>query len=135
MIGRDFPGSACADFRKATVKQRSAGNSYSFMNRQEEMMGNITKKDLVEKISDRTGLTQVDTKIVVESFLDSVASALQQGTNIEIRGFGRFKVKKKRARTARNPRTNQYIQVDEGFKPVFEASKELRNKVNTAAGF
>lgn len=96
-------------------------------------MSNVTKKDLVEKISERTGLTQVDTKIVVESFLDSVSKALQDGTNIEIRGFGRFKVKKKRARTARNPRTNQYIEVGEGFKPVFEASKELRNKINEAA--
>lgn len=103
-------------------------------NLREDTMSNVTKKDLVEKISERTGLTQVDTKIVVESFLDSVAGALQEGTNIEIRGFGRFKVKKKRARTARNPRTNQYIQVQEGFKPVFEASKELRNKVNAAAG-
>ena len=97
-------------------------------------MGNITKKDLVEKISERTGLTQVDTKIVVECFLDSMSKALQEGTNIEIRGFGRFKVKKKRARTARNPRTNQYIQVEAGYKPVFEASKELRNRVNAAAG-
>lgn len=97
-------------------------------------MGNITKKDLVEKISDRTGLTQVDTKIVVESFLDSVSKALQEGSNIEIRGFGRFKVKQKRARTARNPRTNEYIDVAAGYKPVFEASKELRTKVNAAAG-
>jgi len=96
-------------------------------------MGNITKKDLVERISDRTGLTQVDTKIVVESFLNSVSKALENGTNIEIRGFGRFKIKKKRARTARNPRTNQYIQVEAGYKPVFEASKELRNRVNAAA--
>ncbi|NLE02253.1 MAG: integration host factor subunit beta [Fibrobacter sp.] len=95
-------------------------------------MSNVTKKDLVEKISERTGLTQVDTKIVIESFLESVAKALQEGTNIEIRGFGRFKVKEKRARTARNPRTNEYIEVDAGFKPVFEASKELRKRVNDA---
>lgn len=93
-------------------------------------MGNITKKDLVERISERTGLTQVDTKIVVESFLESVAKALQNGNNIEIRGFGRFKVKQKKARIARNPRTNQYIEVEAGFKPVFEASKELRKRVN-----
>lgn len=93
-------------------------------------MGNVTKKDLVEKISERTGLTQVDTKIVVESFLESVAKALQEGQNIEIRGFGRFKVKQKRARTARNPRTNEFVEVEAGFKPVFEASKELRKKVN-----
>jgi nucleoid DNA-binding protein len=93
-------------------------------------MSNVTKKDLVEKISDRTGLTQVDTKIVVESLLEAISKALQQGRNIEIRGFGRFKIKERRARSARNPRTNEHIQVQAGFKPVFEASKELRKRVN-----
>lgn len=95
-------------------------------------MGNITKKDLVEKVSDKTGLTQVDTKIVIESFLDSVSKALQSGKNIEIRGFGRFKIKEKKARMARNPRTNEQIHVKAGFKPIFEASKELRNRVNNS---
>jgi nucleoid DNA-binding protein len=95
-------------------------------------MGNITKKDLVEKISDVTGLTQVDTKIVVESFLEAVAQALQLGTNIEIRGFGRFKIKQKRSRIARNPRTNEHINVEAGVKPVFESSKELRKRINDA---
>lgn len=93
-------------------------------------MGNVTKKDLVEEIAERTGLTQVDTKIVIESFLESVARALQTGTNIEIRGFGRFKIKQKKARTARNPRTNEYIKVDSGYKPIFEASRELRKQVD-----
>lgn len=97
-------------------------------------MKNITKKDLVEQIADRTGLTRVDTKIIVESFLDSISQALQDGTNIEIRKFGRFKTKKKNARRARNPRTNQYIDVASGFKPVFEASKELRKRINDAVG-
>jgi nucleoid DNA-binding protein len=95
-------------------------------------MANITKKDLVEKIADTTGLTQVDTKIVVESFLESVAQALQGGRNIEIRGFGRFKIKKKKARIARNPRTNEKIPVLAGFKPVFESSRELCKRVNDA---
>jgi len=93
-------------------------------------MGNITKKDLVEKISEKTGLTQVDTKIVVESFLESVCKSLQSGKNIEIRGFGRFKIKSKKARIARNPRTNEQVNVKSGVKPVFEASRELRDKVN-----
>jgi DNA-binding protein HU-beta/integration host factor subunit beta len=95
-------------------------------------MANITKKDLVEKISDRTGLTQVDTKIVVETFLEAVSKALQSGKNIEIRGFGRFKIKKKKARMARNPRTNVHIQVPAGFKPVFEASKDLKKRINNS---
>ena len=93
-------------------------------------MSNVTKKDLVENISDKTGLTQVDTKIVIESFLDAIAKSLQQGNNIEIRGFGRFKIKNRKARSARNPRTNEQIQVQAGYKPVFEVSKELRKRVN-----
>ena len=94
-------------------------------------MNNVTKRDLVESISEKTGLTQVDTKIVIESFLESVARALENGHHIEIRGFGRFKIKKKNARIARNPRTGEQIQVEAGFKPVFEASDELRDRVNS----
>jgi nucleoid DNA-binding protein len=97
-------------------------------------MKNITKKDLVEGIAERTGLTRVDIKIILECFLDSISQALQNGTNIEIRRFGRFKIKERRARRARNPRTNEYIQVAAGFKPVFEASKEIRKRINDAAG-
>jgi DNA-binding protein HU-beta/integration host factor subunit beta len=95
-------------------------------------MSNVTKKDLVEKISETTGLTQVDTKIVVESFLDAISQTLQGGHNIEIRGFGRFKIKTKRARIARNPRTNERIQVEAGFKPVFESSRELSKRINNS---
>jgi nucleoid DNA-binding protein len=97
-------------------------------------MKNITKKDLVEQIAERTGLTRVDTKIIVECFLDAISKALEMGTNIEIRTFGRFKIKKKQARRARNPRTNQYINVAAGYKPVFEASKELKKRINDVAG-
>ena len=53
---------------------------------------NITKKDIVEDISLRTGLTQVETKTIVESFLDALVKGLMQGNNIELRGFGRFKL-------------------------------------------
>lgn len=93
-------------------------------------MTNITKKDLVANIAERTGLTQVDTKVIVECFLDSIAKALIDGHNIEIRGFGRFKVRTRKARTARNPRTGETVQVEEGVKPIFEASKELQKIVN-----
>lgn len=89
-------------------------------------MANITKKDIVEEISQRTGLTQVDTKVVVECFLDSIARALTEGNHIEIRGFGRFKVRERKARIARNPRTGEPVEVQPGVKPVFEASKELK---------
>ena len=98
------------------------------------MSNNVTKKDLVDRISNRTGLTQVDTRIVVETFLESIAKSLQEGRNIEIRGFGRFKVKEKRAHGARNPKTGEKVVVEAGFKPVFVASREFRGKVNEAWG-
>jgi DNA-binding protein HU-beta/integration host factor subunit beta len=95
-------------------------------------MKNVTKKNLIQTISDRTGLTQIDTGIIVESFLDSVSSCLKQGKNIEIRGFGRFKLKKRNTREARNPRTGERVHLEAGIKPVFCASRELAARVNVA---
>jgi DNA-binding protein HU-beta/integration host factor subunit beta len=94
-------------------------------------MGNVTKKDIVEEISRRTGLTQVETKAVLESLLESISNSLREGRNIEIRGFGRFKVRPKKPRTARNPRTGEVVQVQGGLKPIFEASRELRDLLNS----
>jgi len=95
-------------------------------------MSNVTKRNLVEKVAIRTGLTQVDTKIVLESFLDALANSLEHGNGIEIRGFGRFKIREKKPRTARNPRTNEVIEVKAGIKPIFEPSQELKRRVNEA---
>ena len=91
---------------------------------------NITKKDIVEDISLRTGLTQVETKTIIECFLDSLVNGLMQGNNVEIRGFGRFKLKERKERTARNPRTGESVSVSAGTKPVFEASKDLIKSLN-----
>jgi len=93
-------------------------------------MPNDTKKDLTETISDHTGLTQVDSKIVIETFFDSVSKSLQDGTNIEIRDFARFKIKMKKARVARNPRTGDIVNVPSGLRPIFQASRTLRKRVN-----
>jgi DNA-binding protein HU-beta/integration host factor subunit beta len=93
-------------------------------------LGNITKRDLVNEISSRTGLSQVETKKVIECFLDSVARSLIDGNNIEIRGFGRFKIRSRNSYKARNPRTGEPIEVDAGKKPIFEPSKELKKVLN-----
>ncbi|MDR2579362.1 MAG: integration host factor subunit beta [Chitinispirillales bacterium] len=95
-------------------------------------MNNVTKKNLVEKVSIRTGLTQVDTKIILDCLLDALSDSLARGDGIEIRGFGRFKIKERKPRTARNPKTNELIEVKAGYKPIFEPSKELKQKVNDA---
>lgn len=93
---------------------------------------NVTKKDIVEDIALRTGLTQVDTKVIIESFLSSVVKAMSEGSHIEIRGFGRFKIKERKARKARNPKTGEEVSVKAGVKPIFEASRELKKYLNNS---
>ena len=90
----------------------------------------FTKKDICTEISARTGLTQVDSSIVVEELLATISRTLIAGKNIEIRGFGRFKLKSRRAHLARNPRTGEKVEVKAGIKPYFQASRELKSRVN-----
>jgi len=89
----------------------------------------MTKADIVEQISNSTGLTKKDTAMAVEGFIKAVRQALSNGQNIEIRGFGSFKVKSRRARKARNPRTGQAVDVPARMVPTFKPSKELKDKV------
>ncbi|MEE9225891.1 MAG: HU family DNA-binding protein [Bacteroidota bacterium] len=90
----------------------------------------MTKADIVDTIASATGLTKVETEAVVDGFITTVIGALKEGKSIEIRGFGSFKVKKRKGRMARNPRTGQQVQVDEHFVPIFKVSKDLKNLVN-----
>ncbi|MCI0561975.1 MAG: integration host factor subunit beta, partial [Nitrososphaera sp.] len=73
---------------------------------------------------------KVETEAVVDGFLTTVIDALKEGNNIEIRGFGSFKVKKRKGRVARNPRTGEQVMVSEHFVPVFKVSKELKHTVD-----
>ena len=93
-------------------------------------MSNVTKDDICHSIADQTGLTVTDIKITFEGFLSAIQSSLLDGRNVELRGFGRFKVKPRKARTARNPITGAAIPMPEGWKLVFQGSKELRNQIN-----
>lgn len=87
----------------------------------------MTKADIVERISATTGLTKKDTAMVINRFFEVVTEALAQGNNIEIRGFGSFKVKTRRARKARNPRTGDTVDVPQRIVPTFKPSKELKD--------
>jgi integration host factor beta subunit len=89
----------------------------------------MTKADLVEQIAEATGLTKKDTAVVVDGFLEAVKQALTREQNIEIRGFGSFKVKQRKARKARNPRTGEAVHVPGRMVPTFKPSKELKELV------
>lgn len=90
----------------------------------------MTKADIVDIIASATGLTKVETEAVVDGFISTVINALKEGKNIEIRGFGSFKVKKRKGRIARNPRTGEQVIVAEHFVPLFKVSKDLKHSVD-----
>lgn len=92
----------------------------------------MTKADLVDRVTAATGLTKRDVAIVVDRFIDAVGDALAAGNHIEIRGFGSFKVKSRRARIARNPRTGATVSVPEKVVPYFKVSKELKKAIEDA---
>lgn len=86
----------------------------------------MTKADIVEKVALGTGLTKLETEAIVEGFLNTVIEALKEGKGIEIRGFGSYRVKKKKARYARNPKSGEKVFVDEHFVPTFKFSKDFK---------
>jgi DNA-binding protein HU-beta len=90
----------------------------------------LTKADVVDHIASGTGLTKVETEAVVDGFIQTVIQAMKEGKNIEIRGFGSFRTKKRKGRIARNPRTGEQVKVEDHFVPVFKVSKELKTVVN-----
>ncbi|MBU0560886.1 MAG: integration host factor subunit beta [Bacteroidetes bacterium] len=90
----------------------------------------MTKADIVEKVASGTGLTKLETEAIIEGFLSTVIQSLRDGKGIEIRGFGSFRVKKKNARFARNPRTGEKVYVEEHFAPVFKFSKDFKGAVD-----
>ncbi len=92
----------------------------------------MTKADIVDIISNSTGITKVETETVVNGFLDTVIDAMKSGENIELRGFGSFKVVKRAQRVARNPKTNEEVIVPEQYVPVLKVSKEFKKAVNEA---
>src|SRR2546428_9980994 len=89
----------------------------------------MTKADLVEEISQHTGVSENHSAIIVDHLLDAVCRALSEGRHIEIRGFGTFKVRERRARRARNPRSGSEVMVPAKLVPVFKPSKELKAHV------
>ena len=80
----------------------------------------MTKAEIVDEIAERTGLTKKDVADTVDQFLEAVSRALASGKHIEIRGFGTFKVKDRKSRLARNPRTGESVPVPPRRVPVFK---------------
>jgi integration host factor subunit beta len=98
----------------------------------------MTKADLVERVTEAISQTsgpmisKKDCARVVDTFLDAIKDALKEQKNIEVRGFGTFKIRNRKTRMARNPRTGAPVEVSARPVPVFKPSKELRALVRHA---
>lgn len=89
----------------------------------------MTKAELVRIISDDTGILRKDTAIIVDSLLESIKDCIVSGGRIELRGFGTFRLKVKKAKTGRNPLTGETVEIPKRVVPVFKYSKSVVSDV------
>ncbi|MEK6700180.1 MAG: integration host factor subunit beta [Nitrospirota bacterium] len=91
----------------------------------------MTKAELVDKIAEKKpGLTRKQVEVVVNTVLDSIKDALSRDDKVEIRGFGSFRIRERRAKEGRNPKTGETVSVPPKKVPFFKAGKELREMVD-----
>jgi integration host factor subunit beta len=93
----------------------------------------MTKANLVELVAARVHLTKKDTEVVIDSILDSISKALSSKDDgkVELRGFGSFRVRERRARQGRNPQSGAAVEVPPKRVPFFKPGKELKALVDS----
>lgn len=94
----------------------------------------MTKSELIQRLAERNPhLYMRDIEKIVDTIFDEVTKALEKGDRVELRGFGAFSVKEREARTGRNPRTGESVQVQAKRLPFFKTGKALRERLNGLA--
>lgn len=101
-----------------------------FPNASNLIMRTITKKELVNRIADRTTVTKVVAKDIIQSFLDSIIEELAAGNRLEFREFGVFETKERAARRAQNPRTLEKVSVPAKRIVKFKVGRMMRERVS-----
>ncbi len=91
----------------------------------------MTKAELIEEVAVKVkGFTKRQTEIIINGILDGIKETLARGDKIEIRGFGSFRLRNRRTREGRNPKTGATVQVPAKRVPFFKAGKELKELVD-----
>ncbi|MEM7279238.1 MAG: HU family DNA-binding protein [Pseudomonadota bacterium] len=90
----------------------------------------MNKGELIEAVADAADLSRADATRAVDAVIDSVTGALKKNDSVSLVGFGTFSVKHRNARTGRNPRTGEAIQIKASNVPGFKAGKGLKDAVN-----
>ncbi len=94
----------------------------------------MTKADLVDEVVKVSSVSKKHAEIIVNTVFTSIIEALHRDDKIELRGFGSFRVRKRRSRQGRNPKTGDHVEVPEKRIPYFKPGKELKDLINTVSG-
>ena len=90
----------------------------------------MNKTDLIDAVAESADLSKADAARAVDAVISSVTKALKKGDNVTVVGFGNFQVRERAARTGRNPKTGDTINIAASKNPAFKAGKALKDAVN-----
>ena len=90
----------------------------------------MNKTELIAAIAEKTGLSKKDSEAAVSTVVDTITEALKAEDKVQLVGFGSFEVKKRAARTGRNPQTGETIEIAAAKLPVFKAGKALKDAID-----
>ncbi len=96
--------------------------------------GVMTKAELVDEVARVVQLTKKQAETIVNIVFDSIVDSLRAGQKIELRGFGSFRLRSRKSRTGRNPKTGEKVEVPSKKIPYFKPGKELKELINKALG-
>lgn len=89
----------------------------------------MNKSELIAAMTEKSGLTKKDCEAALDAFTTVIGDALKAGDKVQLVGFGSFEVKKRAARTGRNPRTKEPVEIPASKAPVFKAGKGLKDLI------
>lgn len=95
--------------------------------------GVMTKAELVDEVARTIQVTKKQAETIVNVVFDSIVDSLRNGEKIELRGFGSFRLRSRKSRTGRNPKTGEKVEVPSKKIPYFKPGKELKELINRVA--
>ena len=116
------------------IREEGPLDPLSESERTESKAGVMTKAELVDEVARVVQLTKKQAETIVNIVFDSIVDSLRAGQKIELRGFGSFRLRSRKSRTGRNPKTGEKVEVPSKKIPYFKPGKELKELINRSVG-
>jgi len=92
----------------------------------------MNKKELITSISEKTELTKKDVELVLNAFIETIEETLENGEKVQLTGFGTFEPRQRKARTGRNPKTGEELEIPASVVPAFKVGKAFKERIKEA---